>query len=178
MKIHKHLNMQTLKHTNTKCFSVGVFQCWSDHRGFSAVELIIIIAITIILAAMAAPVYGNLQSSTQLNEESAQVVQILRIARERSASGFNNARHGVKLEAGKYILYQGPSYTSRNSDYDKNITLNNNLNLVWVLSGGSSEINFSKYIGIPNSTGTINLGHSVKGNKNITINDFGLVEEG
>jgi prepilin-type N-terminal cleavage/methylation domain-containing protein len=64
-------------------------------RGFTLIELLIVIAITIILAGVSFPIYGNLQVGARLNESSSLLVQSLRIARERSVSGYNNSDHGV-----------------------------------------------------------------------------------
>ena len=65
-------------------------------KGFTIIELLIAIGITVVLVAAASPIYGNLQVSTQLNESSAQITQDLRLAREQSRAGVNGAAHGIK----------------------------------------------------------------------------------
>jgi len=138
------------------------------------VELLVVIAITVILVAVAVPLYGNLQVSAQLNERSAELTQTLRSAQERAASGVNDASHGLKLFSDRYVFYQGDSYDTRASAYDRNIKFDSSLTLTTDLSG--EEINFNR-AGIPNKTGKIILQHAVNGNRTITINNLGAVAE-
>jgi len=150
-----------------------------NKKGFTLVELLIVISIIVILAATSVPIYGNIQISSQLNENSSQIIQTLRTAKERSIAGFNNQNHGVKFEPGKHILYQGESYSLRNPDYDREIYLNDDLSFYFDLNGLGelNDINFSLSKGIPNKIGTIELSHSTKGPRNIIINEMGIVKE-
>ena len=143
--------------------------------GFTIVELLIVIAITIIVAVVTIPVYGNLQASSQLNETSSQLIQIIRMAQLRSMSRLNNNRHGVKIEPDSFVIYQGDSYATRNIAYDLVTNLDDILSLSSNLTG--DEINFSLGLGKPNSFGTITLTHGLKNTKQIVINSLGLVEE-
>jgi len=144
-------------------------------HGFTIIELLLVVGITLLIAATAAPIYGNLQVSSQLDENTNQVVQSIRIARERSVSGLNNSRHGVRLESDKYILYQGSSYALRDSSYDREVVLSDALLIFSTLT--NSEVNFSKGAGIPNNTGTTTLRHRLGDERQIIINIFGLIEQ-
>jgi prepilin-type N-terminal cleavage/methylation domain-containing protein len=143
--------------------------------GFTLIELLIVIGITLLVGAAAVPIYGSLQVSTQLNENSSLVIQTVRTAREYSVARLNNAAHGVYITSTTYTLYQGSSYAARDSSYDRTTTLDSALTLSTTLTG--SEVNFSKGLGVPNNTGTITLTHDVQGSSTITINSFGMVEE-
>lgn len=144
-------------------------------NGFTMIELLVVIAITLLLAASVAPVYGNFQVSAQLNENTSQIVQALRSAREKSLAGYNGAQHGVKIFSNKYVCYQGSSYALRNSSFDQEFVLNNSLSLASNLSSG--EVNFSKGDGRPNNSGTITITHSVGNTSFVVINSLGMVEE-
>ncbi len=144
-------------------------------NGFTFVEILIVLGITAILAVSAGFIYGNFQVSAQLNESSAQVIQTIRTARQRSISRVNNSRHGVKLQSDRYILYQGSSYSSRDSDYDREIILGNSMSFSTTLV--NDEINFSKGLGVPDNSGNIILSHDTIGKRTIIINAFGMVEE-
>lgn len=144
------------------------------------IEILITMGITLILARAAIPVYGNLQASAQVNEGTAQIVQTMRTAWERSFAGLNNSPHGVYFEINsnsndRYILYQGVSYVSRNATYDRVVTLDEALSLSTDFS--DNEVNFSKGFGVPDVTGTISLTHSVKGERVISVNSMGVTEE-
>ena len=150
------------------------------HAGFTLIELLIVIGITLVLATAAIPIYGNLQVSAQLNENTSQIVQTVRIARGRSVARLNNTSHGVYFEINsaandRFILYQGDSYVGRDELYDRVAILDPALSLSTTLSG--NEVNFSRGLGIPNTTGTVTLKHDVVGIKTMSINVFGIVEE-
>jgi len=153
-------------------------------NGFTLVELLIVIGITLILAAAVAPIYGNLQVSSQLNENSSQIIQSLRLARERSVARTNNSQHGVYFEIDalgdkdKYVLYQGSTYDTRDSNYDREVILDEVLSLSLPGEVSEYEINFSKGLGVPSATGIITLTHDISGTRQIIINSFGMVEEG
>ena len=150
-------------------------EIFGDSRGISFIEILLVVGITVILAAASASIVGNLQKSSQLVQESAQIIQTVRIAKERAASRFNNTNHGVYFQPSSYTLYQGTSYDTRVSSYDRTLALDNALSISTNLEG--DEVNFSKGLAEPDNTGTITLIHSVQGTKTITINSFGKVEE-
>lgn len=147
-------------------------------RGFTLIEFIVVIGITLLLVAAISPLYSTLQSS-QLNESSAQIAQTLRMARERSVARVNNSSHGVFFEINaegddRFILYQGVSYGARDTSYDRATTLDSSLSISTTISG--NDVNFSKGLGVPNNTGTVTLTHDVSGTRTTTINSFGMVE--
>lgn len=150
-----------------------------EQSGFTFIELLMVIGITIIIAGLSIPIYGNLQISSQLNENMSQAVQIVRTARERSVARVNNAAHGVyfDINAGddKIILYQGASYAARDTSYDRPFTLESPLSLSTTLTG--DEVNFSKGLGMPDNAGTVTLTHDTSGSRVIDINSFGKVEK-
>jgi len=148
-------------------------------KSFTLVELLVVIGITIVLAAASIPIYGNLQVSAQLNDNSSQIIQFLRTAQQESMARYNNAAHGVKFQADRYILYQGSIYTLRDSDYDREVILDSSMELSWTLfgTGQSDEVNFSKGLGAPDMIGTITLTHDVQGTRTISVNSYGKAEE-
>ncbi|MFC1701097.1 Tfp pilus assembly protein FimT/FimU [Patescibacteria group bacterium] len=146
-------------------------------KGFTFIELLIVIAIMLVIAVAASPIYGNLMASSQLNENTSQIIQIVRTAREQSSAWLNDSAHGVyfNITEKKYILYQGDSYASRNTNYDRETSLDSSLSLSTTLS--NNEINFSKGLGMPNNTGNITLSHDASNSRIITINSFGMTEQ-
>ena len=141
-------------------------------RGFTLTELLITIGLGVILVAAAAPVYGIFQISAQLNGNTSQLVQTLRLARQRSISGYNSVSHGVIFYNQSYTLVQ----STFGSPYNHIVNLEDSLNLSWLLSNASNTLWFSS-VGLPNATGTITLTHSISGERKIIINSLGLIEE-
>lgn len=150
--------------------------------GFTLLEVLIVVALMIILAATALPLYGNLQWTAQLNEIEARAVGELRLARELSSARSGDSQYGVYFEvnpasADRMIFFRGASYALRNPDYDRTTSLSDILTLQSGLSGGGDEVVFTKNFGIPSVTGTITLTHSGSGDSRvISINAYGMVE--
>jgi len=149
------------------------------NKGFTLVELLTVIAVGLVLLAVAVPIYGGLQVSSQLNETSSLLVMALREARENSASGLNNSPHGVYIQSDRYTLYQGVSFGGRDTAYDRETILEDVLSLSFNLvgSGGAGDINFSQGLAVNNKTGTTTLSHSAQGSIDIVLNSWGIVEE-
>jgi prepilin-type N-terminal cleavage/methylation domain-containing protein len=148
--------------------------------GFTLVELLVGITLMLILASVATPIYGNMQVSAQINDNTAQIIQTIRIARARSIARQNGAAHGVYFEinAGdhdRYILYQGASYALRTAELDRSTELDDALSLATTLTG--SEVNFSRGFGVPDNSGTVTLTHDVQDVRTIDINGAGKIEE-
>lgn len=156
-----------------------------SNDGFTIIELLVVIGISVILAAAAAPLYNQLQVSSQLNDNTALIIQALRIARERSIAGYNNARHGVYFDnnfggVSNYTSYQGNSFVTRQAAYDEIAIFDAALTVSstnFALTGADIDINFSKGAGLPSNTGILRLLHSVNDGRNIILNSVGKVEE-
>lgn len=155
------------------------------NKGFTLVELLIVVAIIASLILVSLNMYGNLQASTQLNENTSQLVQVIRTAREQSLAGWNNNQHGVFIllatsTADQYTLYQGASYATRTASFDRTTIMDNALNLSatgFVLTSGNIDINFSQGTGLPSATGTIIISQNFSNSsRSININNIGLVE--
>ncbi len=144
-------------------------------NGFTLIEVLIVIGIIIILSATTLPLYSNLQISSQLNDGNLLIIQTLRTAREKSLVGYNDSSYGVKFLSNSFILYQGSSYATRNSFYDRITELSPVLSISTTLT--NDEINFSKGLGEPNNIGTIILSHNSGGEREIFINSLGKIEE-
>lgn len=153
---------------------------FSESRGFSIVELLVVVSITILLTAMALPIYGNFQNSTYLNERTAEIIQSVRTAQVRSMARMNDKSHGVFFEINpngpdRLILYQGIAYLNRDIAYDRAVILEDSLSLSTTLQG--NEINFSRSMGLPSTTGSIVLTNALGKSMIITTNSLGMVSD-
>lgn len=153
-------------------------------KGFTLTELLIVIGLTVILAAAASPIYTRLQVSAQLNESTSQIIQSLRTAREKSRSGVNNSNHGVYFDINvgndRYTLYQGSSYAARDANFDRTTELDITILLFasdFDLIGTDVDINFSRTTGAADNIGNFTIAHETSGNRIINVNSLGAVEE-
>lgn len=144
------------------------------------IELLIVMGIVLLLAAVAVPIYGNLQSRSYLNERAAEIAQTLRLAKIRSIARVNDKPHGVYFDIitspDKFILYQGTSFyeIGRDTSYDRTVTLEDSLSLSTTLAG--DDINFSRGLGKPNAFGNVVLTNAVGQSMTIAINNYGAVD--
>lgn len=148
--------------------------------GFTLIELLIVMALVVLLIGAAVPIYSNFQTSSQLNESAAQVASTLRLARTFSVARQNNSSYGVIIEvnpgADRVILFLGTSYAGRNPAYDRITTFDSSLSVTPALSGGATEIVFSRAQGTPSATGTITITHTTTGSRALSINALGAVD--
>ncbi len=149
----------------------------NKQRGFTLIELLLVIAITLTLsAAAAAPIYGNLQGSVQLQEATTQTIQLLRMARERSVAGVNNLPHGIYFDnvtkPNVVVLFQGGNYTTRDQSLDRTIEIPATVSLSTTFG---NEAVFALDTGLPNASGTITLTHDFLGEDTVSLNTLGVV---
>lgn len=52
MKTQKHKNMKTKKHENKSCFNVLMLSCFNEKRGFTLIEILLVIGMIAILATI------------------------------------------------------------------------------------------------------------------------------
>lgn len=146
--------------------------------GFTMVELLIVIGIMVIVVSAGASLYSSLQTSTEINELAAQIVQNVRLAQGQSQSGLNNNEHGVQFEPHRYILYQGASYALRDVAYDRIFDVGEALTLSTTIV--DNDVHFLTGLGLPvnpGSIGTITIVHAVNGSRFISVNSLGVVVE-
>lgn len=145
------------------------------NKGVTLIELLISMAIIILMASVAVPIYGNLQIDTQMEEKADEIVQILKIARQDSMSRVNGVSHGVKFFSNSITLFQGADYTTRLASYDWDVPIETPLGLSTNFS--NDEIIFSTSLGEPNQTGEVYLSHPNADTKIITVNELGLIQK-
>lgn len=152
----------------------------NDNSGFTFIELLIVLSILTIITSATIPIYGQLQVDSQFGEATSQIVQAVRQARERSLAGFHDSAHGVYFQNNpsardKFILYQGNSYSTRDTNYDREVTLDPTIDLGTNLL--NDEINFSKSLAEPSDDGVIFLQYNGENKKEIEINALGFTEQ-
>lgn len=144
--------------------------------GLTLTEILIALAVILLLASVSLPLLGNWPFRVQASSAKAQMVQMIRLARERSIAELNNQSHGVWLDNTGYTIFQGATYATRAADYDFATKLDKGLSLSWQLvgSGGANEIIFNKQ-GVPARLGKIIITSESGEISEININQLGIV---
>lgn len=139
-------------------------------RGFTLVELLIVIAVASLVSLLTLPVGIKFFQSQTLDETSSDILNTLRRAYSQAVFQKNDNAFGVKFLSGSYVLFQGSSYAARTISEDESFTLPGG-----VTTSGIDEIVFAKLTGIPNTTGalTVTLGSDSQA---LDINSHGKIE--
>jgi len=119
-------------------------------RGFTLIEILLVIAIIGLLAFLCIPLGLELYRSQQLDTTADGLVQALARARSKAISGEFDSNFGIYLSENKYILYKGQSFDLRDQAYDEVFEPAGN-----IIFSGLSQLNFSKISGQPSQIGKI-----------------------
>jgi prepilin-type N-terminal cleavage/methylation domain-containing protein len=139
-------------------------------RGFTLIEILLSIACLAIIASISIPVYQSFQNRNDLNIAANTVAQSLRRAQILAQAAEGDTSAGVKIETTGITIFRGPSFLLRDSDLDEFITMSAS-----ITTQGLDEIVFSKFAGLPGTTGSIILNSNINETKTITINEKGMV---
>ncbi|MCA9391815.1 prepilin-type N-terminal cleavage/methylation domain-containing protein [candidate division WWE3 bacterium] len=143
-------------------------------RGFTLIELIVVIGVLLLLAGAAAPIYGNFQVRTQIREATTTVVTSLRNARERSVARIDDSTYGVYFASGssEVVLFKGDSYAGRDQNYDEIYPITSSLTMSSTFT--ADAITFTKGLGIASEGGGVVISSSAE-SSTVSVNDKGVV---
>jgi prepilin-type N-terminal cleavage/methylation domain-containing protein len=139
-------------------------------RGFTLLEILIVVGISLILFYLIIPVGLDFYKSQQIDNETRIMVQTLKRAQSKAMAAESDSKFGVYINNDNYILFRGDSYASRNSQYDEVFDLSGSI----TIEDSPKEIVFSKVEGTPSFAGGIvfNGGNQTR---KVLINKFGVI---
>lgn len=145
-------------------------RAFTPKTGFSLIEMLLVLVILVLLAAVSLPLALNFYQNQQLEVKENEVVQALRKAQFRAMAGKEDSSFGVYFFSNKFILFKGASFLSRDSRFDEEFEMPKAIS-----RSGLSEIVFSKLEGIPSLTGNIILSAGNR-SETISINGIGTID--
>lgn len=154
-----------------------IFSAMKNHPAFTLTELLVVIGIVAILAAVSIPIYGNLQGATDLDSSSIQVAQLFRLARTLSFNGYRNMGYSVYFDnaTNGFILYAGDDYQSRDRQADIAVLLDGRISVL--PSGQAIDVHFAKWSGLASQSGHFEFSHqSAMAKRSISYNLLGAVD--
>jgi prepilin-type N-terminal cleavage/methylation domain-containing protein len=141
-----------------------------NKKGFSLIELLIVIGILAILGAIMAPIGAGLLSRNNLRTKTDEVIISLQAARVNSMSGKEDSPWGVSIGANQIILFKGTSFAARDQAFDEVFGYPSSLTIT------NSEVVFDLVTGLPSSSTTINLNGPGSLSEVVIVNSNGAVD--
>ncbi len=143
-------------------------------KGFTALEILIVIAIIAIIGGVLLPSFGAMRRDQVLKSAVEDVASALDKARSESLSSRDSSEYGVHFETNMAVIFTGVAYTAgASSNQEVAISAPASISAI-TLSGGGSEVYFDRLSGEPNKTGTITITND-SASKVITISATGSV---
>jgi len=147
-------------------------------KGFSLIEIIIIIAITVIVATIVFVSFSRLNKSQALDKDTLLVISTLNEARSQTLASKDSAAYGVHFNEFEIVIYEGPTYSAGDST-NRTFALSDHTRVsATTISGGGSDVLFQRLNGKTNHTGTVTLALRTDSTstKTITIYGTGTIE--
>lgn len=133
-------------------------------------EVLLTVATISILAAISMPVYQNFQVRNDLDIAASETAQSLLRAQALAVGVSGDTTWGVRVQNGSVTLFRGASYALRDTTYDEFFSMPGS-----ITPSGVQEVVFSKFTGLPQTTGTFILTSNTNEIRNVTINSKGMV---
>jgi prepilin-type N-terminal cleavage/methylation domain-containing protein len=129
---------------------------WPDlYRGFSLLEVILVVAIMAVFAAVAAPRYGRASGRYRADLAARRVVADLRLAQSCAKAASSSRTVSFSTGTNQYQLLNVPSPDGVAGDYTVVLSAEPyNADLTGANFNGSSQVLFNGW-GLPNSGGTV-----------------------
>jgi type II secretory pathway component PulJ len=144
----------------------------SNTHGFTLIEVLIIVSLTIILGTLTAIFYTRFLSQSNVSNVRDQLISEIRKAQFYSMMSrkSNTSGWGVHNGGSKITLFQGASYAGRNAGLDESISVASSITI-----SGFTDIIYTRVTGLPTpSTATIVLTGPNNLTKQIQINGQGV----
>lgn len=140
-------------------------------RGFTLVEVMLVIGILGVIVGLAIPFYQSFQISSALDNAGQEIVQVLRNTQAKAIASQGLSSHGVHFDVNQFIVFAGDIYNPADSDNE----IFGLANTVDISTSGSNEIIFSAGEGLPDTQPIITITSSNNESKIISLNELGRV---
>ncbi len=155
-------------------------------RGFTVLEVIVVIAMIGFVALLAAPFLSNSLASNDAAQSATEAVDSLREAQSSVMSGKDGARFGVHFEGTKFVLFRGAAYAPADPDNAVHALAGDvSVSAVMLAPGGACalpagtgncDVHFANRRGAPTESGTITFTGSGGETKTVSINAAGMID--
>lgn len=171
---------------NLKCFWYNelmalVKRVFYKEKGITLIELLIVLGIFFIFAAISVQVFRNFQENLNPAQDAKKIFSVLQLAKSKTLASEQQSQYGVYFDTStnphQYLFFKGESYSLRDPLFDKPFSVSDKVEIYQIDLGGGSEIVFNRFIGAVNQQGSISLRLKADNLKtqSIYINNLGQI---
>jgi len=145
-----------------------------ENKGFTVIEILIVIAILAVLIAVIWPKFSDLRAHQVLKAATEDVMSALNKARSQTLASLESSEYGVHFESDSVTIFKGNSYTvGAPENQEIEITSPASISDI-TLTGGTSNVFFARLSAAPSASGTITVTNGIN-SKTISISATGAV---
>ena len=137
-------------------------------HGFTLVDTLMALGIMTAITALALPNYFAMRSNLILKDQVVSMVEIMRVARNRTVASQGGLAYGVSFESDHYVLFGGDPIAPQDT------TVYPLINKVEVLEGSGTYVLFDRFTASANET-EIELGFPSGVSRRIRIDAIGNI---
>jgi len=133
-----------------------------DRAAFTLVETLVVISISILLAAMTVPAWRYFQKKSSLKNSVEEIISAVRLTQNKTLASEQSSKWGIWFSSStnpnQYVIFKGENYASREPGEDIITDLNDLVEIYDLsLAEGGSEIVFERVTGDTKDYGTVSL---------------------
>lgn len=150
--------------------------------GFTLFEVVIVVLILSILAAIVVADFLSLQKKSDLEGSANEIATVLRLAQSRTVASESSSKYGVYFDnlvsPNKYVLFKGTSYTTREVGSDQTYFFPNTLEFSSVSLSDGNETVFEKLTGASEKSGSVTIRFKADASqtKTVYISSSGVID--
>ena len=133
-------------------------------------EVLLSVTAIAVIAGIGIPVYQSFQNRNNLDIAAVTFAQTLRRAETLAQSVDGDGSWGAIAQSGSITLFKGANYAGHDSNFDEFFEIPASVTL-----SGTQEYVFTKFTGLPQTTGSLTLTSANNETRTITINAKGMV---